>query len=201
MKKLVLATALTLVLSACSNSAKVEKQVITKEQLVGAGAWVCSMKYDDIKVRALDISEFKPNGEMKNLGEVMDYNFEPVKFTYKTEDQGRWELNGNQLILDYDLDKRKVTKTTPKEFLAFLKKDKSATSKAFAKYEQGVFNILSSKDKGEDSKITLALLKFENDRIAIQQSMGEKTYKGGCVTAAKAEAYIEMLLKDKTKNR
>lgn len=190
MKKLMLVAAAALVLSACSNSGKNEKQIMTRSDLVGT--WVCAMKYDDLNFATLDVSEFKENGQVNVIGDMIDKNFDPVKFTYKVEDQGRWELKGNQLVLDYDRAQRKVTKTTPKKALELLKKKEY---KALADYEQGIFNILSNKDMKESAQITLDILRFNDGRIAIQQDMGDTVYTGGCVTKAKAEVYLKDVLK------
>lgn len=195
MKKLVLATAFAFALSACSNSTKVEEPLVTKQQIIGT--WACIIKYDNLKVKTLDISEFRANGEIKNIGDVSYEVFAPIKFTYKTEDQGSWDLKGNQLVIDYDLSKRKVTKTTYQEFLQYLKqkKGKSAkTAKAIADYEQQIFDILSDT---ENSKITLEILKFGDSRMSIQQKIGKRVYFGGCITAEKAKEYLHTLKKDK----
>ncbi|GAB1658557.1 hypothetical protein [Mannheimia haemolytica] len=194
MRKLGLLAVFTLVLSACSNSTKIEQTILSKQDIVGS--WVCAIKYDDLKVSTLDFSEFKANGEMTNFGDISDENFEPIKFTYVTGDKGKWELKGNRLVIDYDLSERKVKRTTPKKFLEFLKQEErkaSKTAKKLLKYEQGIFNILSDQKNTENSKIILDILKFGHSRMAIQQNMGDKVYSGGCVTADKAEEYLDIL--------
>lgn len=195
MKKLALTTVLAFMLSACSTSTKMSKPVVTKQNLIGT--WVCVIKYDDLKMTTLDISEFNANGEMKNVGEITDKTFDPIKFTYQTQDEGRWDLAENQLIIDYDLTKRKVIKTTPKKFLALLKQKKYKDLK-LDQYEQALFNILSDTQKAEDSQIKLEILKFDHSRMAIQQKMGDKMYSGGCVTAEKAQEYLDYLQNNKS---
>lgn len=198
MKKLALAASLAFVLSACSNSTKVEKALVTKQDIIGT--WVCVIKYDDLNVITSDLSEFKANGEMKNTGKISDETFAPIKFTYKTEDQGSWDLKGNQLVIDYDLSKRKVTKTTYQEFLQYLKQKKgklAKTAKTIADYEQQIFDRLSDTKNTENSKITLEILKFGDSRMGIQQKIGKRVYFGGCITAEKAKEYLHTLKKDK----
>lgn len=197
MKKLALTAIFTLVLSACSNSTNIEKTAVSKQDIVGS--WVCAIKYNDIKVRTLDFSEFKANGEMINVGDVSDENFAPVKFTYLTKDTGRWDLKGNQLVIDYDLSKREVKKTTPKEFLEYLRQEElkasttARTAKTLLRHEQNLFNILDDKKNDKNSKITLDILKFSHSRMTIQQNMGDNVYSGGCVTADKAQEYLDTL--------
>lgn len=196
MKKLILATALVMGLSACNTISNVEKNVITKEQLVRP--WVCLVKYDDLNMVTIDVSDFKANGNMLNTGRVIDQTFAPLKFTYETVDEGRWELISNKLVMDYDLSKRKVTKKTPKKLMGFLKQKKY---QAIAAYEQGIFDILSdkSKTKADDSKITFNILSFDNDRMKIQQETERKVYPGACIVAEKAMAYLETLEKENDK--
>lgn len=193
MKKLALVAALALGLSACSNVTKT--QIVNKEQLIGT--WVCVIKYDDIKVTTLDVSEFQVNGDIRNSGQVSDEQFSPVKFKYITADQGRWDLKGNQLIIDYDLMKRKVVKATPESFLSLLKQDARKSIKEaqlLLEHEQKFFEILSD-TTAKNSKITLDIVKFGNSHMSIQQDMGNKVYIGSCVTEDKANEYIEALEK------
>lgn len=188
MKKLTLIAVSALMLSACSTSTKVDKPVVTKQDLIGT--WVCAINYDDLKMTTLDALEFKANGELKNIGEITDKTFAPLRFTYKTEDQGSWDLKGNQLVIDYDLSKRKVTKTTPKKLLSLLKQ-KKYKDLALDKYEQNVFNLLSNTQNTGDNKIKLDILRFGDSRMSIQQNMSDKAYLGGCLTAEKAQEYLE----------